>query len=450
MRTRNAIVLATVLAVSTLACRDDGPTSLAGTPRDGRVFIDDFISADFQAFGGSQVDALSLDNTVKFRGTASIKVTVPAPGSYAGGAFVASAARDLSGYNALTFYARASKVATLNTTGIANDNTGNSQYISERGPINLTTTWQKFTIPIPQASRLTSERGLFFFAEGPEGTAAYDIWLDDIQFETVTTITNPRPTVTPATIATEAGATAQLGGFNVTYAVGGVDQTQTAAAGYFTFTSSAPAVATVNATGRVSALTAGTSNISATLGTIPVVGALTVTAIAAPTVAAPVPTRAAGDVISLFSNTYTNRTVDTWSAVWDNADVTDVTIAGNTTKRYANLVFAGVEFTSAPVNASTMTGFHLDVFVTNNTDFRVTLVNFGANGAFGGGDDSEHQIVLNATSTPAIVNGAWNSIDLPLSSFTGMTSRNAVAQMIIVGSSAITYIDNVYFYRPVP
>lgn len=451
MRTRHALVLATVLSVTTLACRDDGPTGLAGSPKDGRVFIDNFIAADFQAFAGSKLDAVSLDNTVKFRGSASLKVTIPAPGDasggYSGGAFVASAPRDLTGYNALTFYARSSVAATLNVAGIGNDNTGTSLYTSERNAIALTTTWQKYSIPIPLASRLTAERGLFFFAEGPEGATGYDLWLDDIRYETVTNITNPRPTMTAASITTEVGATQQLAGLGVTYAVDGVDQTQSAAAAYFTFVSSAPTVASVNAAGLVTVLTTGSSNITATLGGTAVAGTVALSAVTAPTVAAPVPTRAAGDVISLFSNTYTNVTVDTWSASWDQADVTDVTIAGNATKRYANLTFAGVEFTTAPVNATNMTHFHIDAYVNSNSNFRVKLVNFGANGVFGGGDDSEHEIALNASSSPAITAGAWNSIDLPLSAFAGMTGRNAVAQLIIVGSSPITYIDNVYFYR---
>jgi hypothetical protein len=451
MRTRYSLVLATALAVSTLACRDDSPTGLAGSPRDGRVFIDNFIAADFQAFAGSKLDAVQLDNTIKFRGSSSLKVTIPAPGDasggYSGGAFVASQPRDLTGYNALTFYARSSVAATLNVAGIGNDNTGTSQYTSERNAIALTPTWTKYTIPIPNAARLSAESGLFFFAEGPEGATGYDLWLDDIRFETVTNITNPRPTIAPTTIATEVGATQQLTGFTVTYAVDGVDQTQTASAGYFTFTSSTPAVATVSATGLVSVLATGSTNIGATLGATPVVGAISVNAVTAPAAAAPVPTRAAGDVISLFSNTYTNATVDTWSAVWDQADVSDVTIAGNAAKRYSNLVFAGVEFTSAPVNATTMTHFHIDAYVNSATNFAVKLVDFGANGVFGGGDDTEHEIALNGTTSPAITAGAWNSIDLPLSAFTGMTGRGAVAQMIIVGSSSITYIDNVYFYR---
>lgn len=445
MRTRNALVLATFLAASAIACRDDGPTGLAGSPKDGRVFIDNFISADFQAFAGSQLDAVQLDTEIKYRGSTSLRVNVPAPGSYAGGAFVASAPRDLSQYDALTFWARASEAVTLNTAGLGNDNTGNSQYTAERSAIPLTTTWQKVIIPIPLAARLTAERGLFYFAEGPEGATGYTIWFDDVQFETLGTITNPRPALTSATVNTEVGATQQVSGFNVTFAVNGVDQTISAFPGYFTFTSSNTSVATVNATGLATVLAAGSTDITASLGSVPATGAVTLAAVAPPSAAAVTPTRDAADVISLFSGAYTNVTVDTWSAAWDQADVSDVTIGGNATKRYANFVFAGIEFTANPIDATAMNGFHLDVYVNDATTFKVKLVDFGADGAFGGGDDSEHELTLNAGSTPAITANAWNSLDLPLTLFTGLTGRSNVAQLILSGSSNITYVDNVYF-----
>ncbi len=448
MQTRHAVLLATMLATTMTACRDDSPTGPAGSPTEARVFIDNFIAADFQAFGGSKVDAVQLDTEVKFRGSTALRVTVPAPGDasggYAGGAFVASAARDLSRYNALTFYARASVAISLDVAGLGNDNTGTSSFGAERNAIPLTTTWQKITIPIPMGSKLTSERGLFFFAEGAEGNASYTVWFDDIQFETLSTISNPRPSVAAAAVTTEVGATQQVSGLAVTFAVDGSDQTVSAAPRYFNFTSSNPGVATVNASGLVSLVATGTANITASLGTTPATGAVQVTAVAAPTAAAPTPTRDAADVISLFSNAYTDRSIDTWSAEWDLADVTDVTIAGNATKRYANFVFAGVEFITARINASTMTHFHIDAYVNSNEAFRVKLVDFGANGAFGGGDDTEHEVTFGPSQ---LVAGAWNSLDIPLAAFTGLTGRSNIAQMIISGSSPITYVDNIYFYR---
>ena len=72
------------------------------------------------------------------------------------------------------------------------------------------------------------------------------------------------------------------------------------------------------------------------------------------------------------------------------ADVADVTIAGNAAKKYSNLSYAGIEFTTTPIDATQMTGLHLDLWVTQAAGFKVKLVDFGANGVFGGGDDKEH------------------------------------------------------------
>lgn len=457
MRTRNALVLAAFVALTASACRDDSPTGLAGTPRDGRVFIDNFIASDFQAFGGSKLDAVQLDTETKYRGSASLRVTIPAPGDptggYAGGAFVASAPRDLTDYDALTFYARASVAATLNVAGIGNDNTGNSLYTAERNAIPLTTAWTKVVIPIPLASRLTAEQGLFFFAEGAEGATGYTLWLDDIRYETLGTITNPRPTLAAATITTEVGATQNMTGLGVTFAVAGADIAVSAFPAYFNWTSSNTAVATVNAAGRVTAVSAGSANITASLGTTAATGAVSLVTVAPPATAAPTPTYAAGDVISLFSNPYTNVAVNTWSADWDQADVADVTIGGNATKRYTNLTFAGIEFTGAPINATTMTHFRMDIWTPDAaaapSAFKVKLVDFGANGAFGGGDDVEHELTFNATSTPALASGSWITLDIPFTQFTGLTTRAKLAQLIIVGDGSINtvYVDNVLLHR---
>jgi hypothetical protein len=277
------------------------------------------------------------------------------------------------------------------------------------------------------------------------------LWLDDIRFEALSTVSNVRPTIPGGAIVEEIGATRRITGASFTVSVDGADQTVSASPGYFTFTSSNPTVATVNAAGTVSVLSAGSADITATLGATPAVGTVRLTAIAPPSAAAPTPTRLAANVISLFSNAYNNVTVDTWSAVWDQADVADVSLGGNATKKYTNLTFAGIEFTSAPVNAATMTHLHLDVHMPDASSFKVKLVDFGGNGAFGGGDDSEATVTLNRTSSPAVVAGAWSSLDIPLDAFAGLRGRTKLAQMIIEGSSKTVYLDNVYFYRvPVP
>jgi hypothetical protein len=462
MRSRHALLLAAVAVLSSLGCRDDGPTGLAGTPRDGRVFIDDFIAADFQAFGGSKLDAVQLDNVTKFRGTSALRVTVPAPtdptGNYAGGAFVAAAPRDLTGYNALTFYVRSSVAATLNVAGIGNDNTGNSRFTAERNNIPTTTAWQRVVVPIPLASRLTAEQGLFYFAEGAEGAAGYEIWLDDIQFVTLDSITNPRPVITPATVAAEVGASQTLSNIPVTFAVGTADVVISAMPAYFQFTSSNTAVATVAVDGRsLNVVGAGSTNVTAALGGVAATGQITVQSVSPPTVAAPTPTYAAGDVISLFSNAYTNVPVNTWRTDWSDATLTDRVIAGNDVKRYTNLTFVGIETVGANrINATAMTHFRIDVWtpdaITGTAAVRVKLVDWGANGNYDGpgvGDDVEHELTFNGTTSPAVTSGTWITLDIPLSQFTGLTTRANMAQFIISGVDALNtlYVDNVLFHR---
>lgn len=163
----------------------------------------------------------------------------------------------------------------------------------------------------------------------------------------------------------------------------------------------------------------------------------------AQTTPAPTPTQAPGSVISLFSNAYTNVGVDTWSTVWDQADVLDTVIQGNDTKKYYNLVFSGTEFTGANlINASSMTHFHIDYYTPNSTVFKIKLVDFGADGNFGGGDDTEHELTYNAPTL-----NTWNSLDIPLSDFTNLVNRAHLAQLIFVGSNSTIYMDNIFFYQ---
>ncbi len=217
--------------------------------------------------------------------------------------------------------------------------------------------------------------------------------------------------------------------------------------GSWSYSSSNTSVATISGS-TVTVVGIGTSIITATQAAAGAYGEGTATAtfvVSAPalTTAAPTPpVRNAANVISLFSNAYTNVTVDTWSAFWDNANVEDVSIGGNATKKYSNLFYAGVEFTSSTINATNMEKFHMDVYTPDATVFKVKLVDFGADGSYGGGDDVEHELGYTPTQNQ------WVSYDINLSDFTGLVTRGHLAQMIFVGSDNSTvYLDNIYFWR---
>ncbi|MFM9826954.1 T9SS type A sorting domain-containing protein [Flavobacterium sp.] len=180
----------------------------------------------------------------------------------------------------------------------------------------------------------------------------------------------------------------------------------------------------------------------------------------APTTAAPTPpARNAVDVISLFSNAYTNKTIENWSASYDSAEISDVVIAGNDTKKVIFSDFLGVQFTTPAnrIDATPMTNFHIDLWIPSTTATldKVFITKF-SNWANGSGE--ANAIIFTATnaSTPKLPTpnpGTWISLDIPLSSFSPLNgARNDIAEFIISSPLlGLAYIDNMYFWRdPLP
>lgn len=165
---------------------------------------------------------------------------------------------------------------------------------------------------------------------------------------------------------------------------------------------------------------------------------------AVPTVAAPTPSLDESIVISLFSDAYEDVAVDTWRTDWSEAVLTDTTIAENAVKKYSALNFVGIETANNPIDATSMTHFHVNVWTADATEIKIKLVDFGADGAYDGGDDVEHEIVI---ESPALEE--WISLNIPLSDFTGLTTRAHIAQLIFVGAPTkgnTIFMDNIYFY----
>lgn len=446
------IAIVSILLLGSSACdRDLDLLEPADFPSEPVVF-EEFLtsSISFQAFAGSKLDAFSVDSEEAFRGDNSIRIDIPAPGDpsggFAGGAFVADVPRDLSSYNALSFWARASLAGTIDVIGIGNDNTGTSQFqTSVANQVQLSSQWTRYILPIPDASRLTREGGMVWFAEGAENGQAYTIWIDEVEFVELTTIANIRPELPSQEVTVELGGDVSLGGAEVTYDVNGSDVTVEAPLTYFDVSSSDESVALVGPEGDIEPVGAGIATLTASLNGIPAEGAITLRVAGPPSGPPPTPTRPGEEVTSLFSDAYDDIPVDTWSTVWDNADVEDVQIDGNTVKKYTNSVFAGVETFQAPIDATTREGIHIDLWVNDPADFRLKLVNF-EDGTLTG----ESEIFLTETSNPPLQFGQWNSLDIPFSEFPGgLPNRNGISQMIFSGSNSTFYIDNVYYYGEV-
>jgi hypothetical protein len=414
----------------------------------------------FVPFGGS-TNALTVDPAVSHDGAAaSLRIDVPAAG-YTGGAFKAATGQNLTLYNAVTFWVKASKAATLNVAGLGNDG-ANSDFAAEMANVPLTTDWTKVVLPVPNPAKLAASTGLFHFAEGAE-EGAYSIWVQDIQYENLGASDLGAPA--SATIAW-ADANVELGKSQALASKGTITYTipavtvGNASLRWFDLTSSDPTVATVDASGLVSGVKLGTTVLSARLGALELAGSCTVTVITpvVPTVAPPKPTVEASKVISLLSTAYTNVPVDTWGASWSNNNagphLTDMNIEGDTVKKYASLAYVGVEFYAAgnTIDATNMTYLHLDVWTPDITDFHVKLVDFGAGATYGGGDDSESEVAVNASTTPALTGQKqWVSLNIPLASFGGLASRKHLAQLLFIGASpsgsGTVYIDNIYFHN---
>jgi hypothetical protein len=174
----------------------------------------------------------------------------------------------------------------------------------------------------------------------------------------------------------------------------------------------------------------------------------------APTTAATTPpVRNAVDVISLFSNAYTNIPIDTWSEPSDKASIEDVVIVGNDTKKITFSEYLQVQFTGAGkhIDSSPMTNFHIDIWTPTATLDKVFNLKFSN---FGGGTSLANSIELNTNnvSTPALPNpnpGTWISLDFSFTTITGL--RNDLAELIITSNLGLVYADNIYFWRaPLP
>lgn len=456
-------IVKTVIGLSMLVAigcqRDISELEEATYPTNGEVFIDTFSARlNFSAYGGSVPSAFDTDNSVKYSGTTSMKFEVPdygdPNGSYAGGSFYTSMPRDLSGYNALTFYIKASQSASIDVIGFGND-FGQNKYQVSISALSVNTNWKKVIIPIPDPSRLVAEKGMFFVSEGPENNAGYTFWVDEVKFEKLGTIAFQSASILNGTnnsVTSFIGVNHKIDGLLATFNLpNGLNQNVNLTPYYFEFASSNSAVAPVTETGDAKVLSSGTTVITAKMAGNTAKGSLTINSNGSFT-AAPTPSVNASKVISIFSDAYTNVPVDYYNGYWAPYQTTgsaDFTVNGDHVLNYTNFNFVGIEFTSPTVDASLMSHYHMDVYLPSalqgGASFKVNIVDFGSNGTYGGGDDTNHVTTITA---PTLQGQNWVSLNIPFSSMTGLSSRAHLGQIIFEGTNISNfYADNIYFYN---
>lgn len=436
-------------------------------PTNPNVFIDGFSGGlNYAAFAGSVPAAFQVDTEVTFDNTSSsMRFEIPEVndprGGYAGGTFFTSGPRDLSGYNALTFYAKASESVPMDIVGFGND-LGANTYVASVTDFRVNSNWNKYIIPIPNPEVLTEEQGMFFYSFGPIDGKGFTIWIDEVKFENLGTIAQPRHKIfngQDQVVTSFTGIVTNVEGLISTYNLpDGSDQDVNATAAYFDFSTTDATVAAVDDLGNVTVGEQGTATITASVGDVDALGSLTIES-DGPFDAAPVPTEDAGNVISIFSNAYENVPVDFYNGFYAPFQTTtsnDFEVNGDNVLNYENFNFVGIEFNQnvPTIDGSEMTNFRVNIFLPNpvpaNSAFTANLRDFGADDNFGGGDDTTVSFTVNAGSNPALVSGQWISINLDIS---GMANKSNLGQIVFDSDAgpglqgATIYVDNVYLHK---
>ncbi|HKL14195.1 MAG TPA: SusE domain-containing protein [Balneolaceae bacterium] len=159
--------------------------------------------------------------------------------------------------------------------------------------------------------------------------------------------------------------------------------------------------------------------------------------------------RDAENVISIYGDSYTTLDGVNYDPNWGQSGHTQVNPAydpstGNVILAYPNFNYQGTEF--AAQNAASMEFLHVDIFVPAGTD-RLVKVSPIDNSGNGPGE-----VLVTVPVTP----GSWNSVDLPIEDFGGMTWQSVVqlkfdGQFNSDGSANTApfdiYLDNIFFWK---
>lgn len=153
-----------------------------------------------------------------------------------------------------------------------------------------------------------------------------------------------------------------------------------------------------------------------------------------PVVAAPTPLAPAANVISIFSDEYDDLAGTNLNPNWGQSTVvTFPLIQGNTTMRYGNLNYQGIELGSNQnLTSAGMIYLHLDFWNASSTDLGVYLISPGP-------------VETRVTLVPPGPNETWVSVDIPLTAFAPVNLAD-IFQLKFDGNGVI-YFDNIYFWN---
>lgn len=479
---KTSLVLGLMFIMTTSCERDLSDDIVPATfPTTAEIFIDapvgltDEFFISFDPAVGANTRGFGTDENEVFQGSSSIRIDVPSPtdpdGNFIGGIFRdRGEGRDLSGYDALTFWAKGTLTGNVEV-GFGTDFLTDTYPVST--VIELTSGWKKYIIPIPDASKLVQERGMFLFSAGSydvlgnddtsdassfNDNIGYTFWMDELKFEKLGTTRLLFPFILDGQdveIDNFTGYSQTISGLGATFNLSnGQNVSVKAATPYFEFSSSDATVATVSSLGEVNVIGAGVSTITGSLANNTANGSLKITSTGS-FVNAPDPTLPQADVISIFSDSYTGVTSFN-PGVFAGSNIGNIqvqTFAGNSHVSFESLDFVGLGW-DGTVNVSSLTTVHLDVQLTSSAGSALImeLIDFGPDDTDNGfGDGSAGGFNLSSQ----LIEGQWVGIDIPLSAFTlptggggaGSPNLNNIGYIVFVSSNGASFlVDNIYFY----
>ena len=146
------------------------------------------------------------------------------------------------------------------------------------------------------------------------------------------------------------------------------------------------------------------------------------------------PTSSAADVISLFSDAYTDIAMSTWRTGWSlMTGGTEETISNNAVKTYTSSGYAGISpSASIDVGTSGMQYISFDYWASDVTSFKLKLESPGV------ADQEEER---------SVTTGSWQTITIPLTDYSVDLTNINLLVFSAVGNTNSFYIDNVYFWK---
>ena len=150
-----------------------------------------------------------------------------------------------------------------------------------------------------------------------------------------------------------------------------------------------------------------------------------------PITAAPTPTNDSSDVISVYSDAYTDIVGTDFNPNWGQSTVVDQTvkIQGNNTIKYSNLNYQGIALAGSN-DVSAMEYLHVDIWSATSTALNLFMISTGP---------------VEVSYTVAVPTTGWLSLDIPLSAF-GAVNMADLIQFKFDGNGKF-WMDNLYLYK---